>query len=393
MASRDLSAAKLDGFAANDQTLRTFPAADGTVADSEKSKSQGAARPTLADIASITGVSKATVSLVLRNSPTIPQRTHDRVHEAAKSLGYVYNRGAASLRSTETRLIAMAVNDLTNPYFAEIVASMEDALTEQNRIVLMCNTDESIARQRAFVEAVREYSVGGLLLVPATGTSASFIDLLRSWRLPCVSVSRAIPGAEVDLVQADHRSGMIAATNHLLELGHRRIGMLGLNENISTGRQRFEGYCQALTDAGIAIEPRLVLSGPATRDVGMAQLLTLLDLPEPPTAVVCFNDVVAFGAMLGLRSRDLTPGRDFSVIGFDDIAEATLWRPALTSVAVARQVVGRTAARLLLERINDFNRPFETILLPTELIIRHTTGAPVTSNKKARKAPDARSRS
>jgi LacI family transcriptional regulator len=352
------------------------------VADSDNKRSKATARPTLVDIADIAGVSKATVSLVLRNSPTIPKRTHDRVHAAAKSLGYVYNRGAASLRSTETRLIAMAVNDLTNPYFAEIVASMEDALTEQNRIIVMCNTDESIARQRAFVETVREYSVGGLLLVPATGTSASFIDLLRSWRLPCVSVSRAIPGAQVDLVQADHRSGMIAATRHLLELGHRRIGMLGLNENISTGRQRFEGYCHALTEAGIAIEPRLVLSGAATRDVGMSQLLALLDLPEPPTAVVCFNDLIAFGAMLGLRSRNLTPGRDFSVIGFDDIAEATLWRPALTSVAVARQIVGRTAAQLLLKRIEDFERPIETVLLPTELIIRDTTGVPPGSSKR-----------
>jgi LacI family transcriptional regulator len=342
---------------------------------------RGSHRATLVDIANLAGVSKATVSLVLRNSPTIPKRTHERVHEAAKSLGYVYNRGAASLRSTETRLVAMAVNDLTNPYFAEIVASIEDALTEQNRIVLMCNSDESIARQRAFVEAVREYNVGGLLIVPATGTSAAFIDLLREWRLPCVCVSRAVPGAQVDLVQADHRSGMIAAMNHLLELGHRRIGMLGLNENISTGRLRFEGYCHALAQAGIPIEPRLVLSGPATRDTGMSQLLALLDLPEPPSAVVCFNDVVAFGAMLGLRARDLTPGRDFSVIGFDDIAEATLWRPALTSIAVARNVVGRTAAQLLLKRIADFERPVETVLLPTELIVRETTGAPAPARR------------
>ncbi len=341
-----------------------------------KAQSQVNPRPTLVDIANATGVSKATVSLVLRNSPTIPKRTHERVLEAAKNLGYVYNRGAAGLRSTESRLIAMAVNDLINPYFAEIVAAMEDALTEQNRIVLMSNTAESVARQSAFVSAVREYNVAGLLVVPAMGTDAAFVDLLRSWRLPCVMVSRSVPGAEVDLVQANHRAGMIAATQHLLELGHRRIGMIGLNENISTGRERFEGYRQALFDAGIALEPRLVLSGPATRDTGMAHVLALLDLPEPPTAVVCFNDVVAFGAMLGLRSRELTPGRDFSVIGFDDIAEATLWRPALTTVAVARQTVGRTAVQMLLRRIEAFDAPVEAVLLPTELVIRDTTGAP-----------------
>lgn len=336
----------------------------------------GDRRPTLVDIASAAGVSKATVSLVLRNHPSIPGRTRERILQIAKDLGYVYNRGAASMRSAQTRLIGMSVNDLTNPYFAEVAASMEDALTERNRIVLMSNSGDSATRQAAFAAAVREYNADGILIVPATGTDAEFLHQLRLWRLPCVLVSRAVAGAEADLVQADHHAGMVAATCHLIELGHRRIGMIGLNENISTGRQRFAGYRQALADAGIPFDPTLVLSGAATRDVGMAQVLALLDRPAPPTATVCFNDVVAFGAMLGLRARDLTPGRDFSVVGFDDIAEATLWRPALTSVAVARQTVGRTAADLLLRRIEQFDAPFQTICLPTELIVRESTGRP-----------------
>ena len=336
----------------------------------------GPRRPTLVDIAEAAGVSKATVSLVLRNHPSIPKRTHDRIMQIARDLGYVYNRGAAAMRSAQTRLIAMSVNDLTNPYFAEVAAAMEDALTEQNRIVLMSNSGDRVERQAAFASAVREYNADGILIVPATGTDAGFLSQLRAWRLPCVLVSRAIADAEADLVQADHQAGMVAATNHLIELGHRRIGMIGLNEQISTGRQRFAGYRQALTDAGIAFDPALVFSGAATRDVGLVQVQQLLDLAHPPTAAVCFNDVVAFGAMLGLRARDLVPGRDFSVTGFDDIAEATLWRPALTSVAVARQEVGRTAAELLLRRIEQFDAPFETVLLPTELIVRESTAPP-----------------
>jgi LacI family transcriptional regulator len=189
-------------------------------------------------------------------------------------------------------------------------------------------------------------------------------------------VSRSVPDAEVDMVQADHRKGMIDATNHLIQLGHRRIGFIGLNENISTGRQRFQGYCEALSKQGILVEPHLVLSGAATRDTGMAQLLALLDLSAPPTAVVCFNDVVAFGAMLGLRSRNLVPGQDFSVIGFDDVAEATLWRPALTTVSVVRETVGKTAVQLLLRRIEEFDSPVETIMLPTRFVVRDTTAAP-----------------
>jgi LacI family transcriptional regulator len=278
-------------------------------------------------------------------------------------------------------MIAMAVNDLTNPYFAEIVAAIEDALTAENRIVLMSNMDESVARQSAFIETVREYNVDGLLMVPAIGTDATFIDLLRSQRLPCVLVSRTVPDAKVDYVSPGHRGGMIKAMKHLIVLGHTRIGMIGSNENISTGRERFDGYRQALAEHGIPLEPRLVLSGAATRDVGMAQVLKLLDLPEPPTAVVCFNDVVAFGAMLGLRSRNLEPGRDFSVIGFDDIAEATLWRPALTTVAISRPSVGKAAAQLLLRRISNMDKPFEAILVPTELVVRDSTCPPPHAKK------------
>jgi LacI family transcriptional regulator len=245
----------------------------------------------------------------------------------------------------------------------------------------MSNMGESVARQSAFIETVREYNVDGLLMVPAIGTDATFIDILRSQRLPCVLVSRTVPGAKVDCVSPDNRGGMIKAMRHLIELGHTRIGMIGSNENISTGRERFEGYRQALAEHGIPLEPRLILSGAATRDVGMPQVLKLLDLHEPPTAVVCFNDVVAFGAMLGLRSRNLEPGKDFSVIGFDDIAEATLWRPALTTVAISRPSVGKEAAQLLLRRISNVETPFETILVPPDLVVRDTTCPPRPAKK------------
>lgn len=359
-----------------DRSTGGKPAARNSDSATKSSTSARAKRPTLVDIAKASDVSKATVSLVLRNNPSIPERTRERVLEAAKKLGYVYNRGAANLRAAGTKLIAMAVNDLTNPYFAEIVASMEDALTEQNRVVLISNTAESVARQEAFAAVVREYNVDGMLIVPAVGTDNSFVTTLRSWHMPFVCVSRSIPGADVDLVQANHRSGMMSAMNHLLGLGHRRIAIVSTNERISTGRQRYAGYRTALSQAGIPLEPRLVRAGAPTRDAGMAHMLALLDMPEPPTAVVCFNDIVAFGVMLGLKVRGLTAGKDVSVIGFDDIAEATLWRPALTTVAVARQEVARASVDLLLKRIEAPETPAQTVLLPATLVVRDTTAPP-----------------
>lgn len=317
-------------------------------------------------------MSRATVSLVLRNNPSIPQRTRDSVLEAARQLGYVYNRGAASMRAGQSRIIGVVINDLTNPYFAEIVAAIQDAMTEQERVVVLSNSAESPARQATFTTTMREYNVDAIVMCPAAGTDAAFIQRVRSWGMPCILFSRNVPDAGVDYVGPDHSGGMREAMRHLIGLGHRRIALVGVNDRISTGRERCEGYVAALQEAGITPDPDLMIACPATRADGMAAIQQLLDRDTPPTAAACFNDVLAFGAMLGLMARQLEPGRDFSVVGFDDIAEASLWRPTLTTVAVSRPAIGEAIVSLLNRRLADRDASAEAILIPTRLVVRES---------------------
>jgi len=331
---------------------------------------------TIRHIAERARVSVSTVSLVLRESPLVKEETRERVQKAAAEIGYVYNRSAASLRSRQTGVVGLCVNDLTNPYFAEMVAGIERALYALGRTVLMADAQEDPARQFGFLEKMREYSADGLLLCPAHAIQgARLADLVRTAGIPCVLVSRDLPGSGLDYAGYDHRHGMRLAVDHLIASGHRRIALLGGSHSTWVGSERIKGYRQALAGAGLPHDPALEVEGPLTRQDGMRIIDRVLSQERPPTAAACANDVFAFGVMLGLRRRGLEAGRDFAVTGNDDIAEASLWTPSLTTVATDFEVIGREAVRLLLQRIKDPALPTQRLVLPVHLEVRHSSNA------------------
>jgi LacI family transcriptional regulator len=331
-------------------------------------------RLTLRDLASHAGVSPATVSLVLRKSPLVAKTTRERVLASIETLGYVYNRGAASMRTQRTHTVGIAINELVNPYFAELTAAIEHAMNAIGYSVFLSNSAEDPARQDQFIDTMREYNADGLIICPAAGTSVESLQRLTAFDMPCVQVSRYLRGVDLDYAGSDNRGGMSLATGHLIALGHRRIAMIGGNNAISTGRARHQGYADALNTHGIAIEPGLIVPTGATREDGAAAIKTLLKSRHPPTAAVCFNDLTAFGVMLGLRQIGLEPGRDFAVVGCDDVSEAALWNPALTSVAIDTVAMGEVAARMLLERIADHKAPRREIVLGPKLAVRASSG-------------------
>lgn len=337
------------------------------------SKVRGKARVTLSDIAKAASVSRATVSLVLRDSPSIPQRTKEHVLRHAERLGYVYNRGAASLRTARTNIVGLVIHDITNPYFAEIAASIQRELATYGRVAFLGDTNDSPDQQRAFIDTIREYSVDGIIMSPAAGTHPSWIAKLRDWRLPCVLVSRSLPGVDIDFVGGDNVGGMREVTEHLVSLGHRHIAMIGVNEFTSTGRERLQGYLEALANAGIKTRPELIVACPATRHAAHQALISLLRLKQPPTAAVCFNDVTAFGAMLALQNLGLEAGTDFSIVGYDDISEAVLWKPRLTTQRVDVERIGKEAVKLLIRRMQDWSTPVQRKIIPPTFQIRETT--------------------
>jgi LacI family transcriptional regulator len=332
-------------------------------------------RVTLMDVAKDAGVSRATASLVLRDSPLVADETRQRVLSSMRKLGYVYNRAAASLRTQRSYTIGLIVTDITNPFFAQMTVGSEAHLDQASYGVLLSNTAERLGKQDRLLRMMHEYGVDGVLLCPAMGTSPETVERLHRWRLPLVLVARYLPEIDVDYVGADNVSGAQMAVEHLVALGHRRIAFVGGPRQSSARRDRLRGYQSALVRHGLSVDDTLSVPSPVTRDGGHRAISELLEHPDPPTAALCYNDVVAFGVMLRLQAAHKAPGTDLAVIGFDDIDEAALWRPALTTVSISPRQVGIEAAQLLLDRIDHPEGAPRQVILRPRLVVRESCGA------------------
>ena len=331
-------------------------------------------RVTLKDIARHAGVATGTVSMVMNNSPLVADATREHVLRVIKQHGYVYHRAAGQLRKKRTNIVGVSLCDLLNPYFAEIAAGVAEVLEEHGRVLFLGSNGESVTRQERFLDTLREYDVEGVLLMPAVGTPRSVVHRLREWHVPVIMVSRYVPGVEADYVGIDNRSGIALATSHLLDHGHRRIAFVGLTRGTTTGRDRYAGYRHALTSANIPLAPELVIECKPTRQDGYRAVLALFELAKPPTGIVCFNDLLAFGVMLGLRHLGIEPGRGCSVVGADDVTEASLWVPPLTTMAIDSAALGRAAAQLLRERLDAPEAPARRVVGAPRLVVRASSG-------------------
>jgi LacI family transcriptional regulator len=265
-------------------------------------------------------------------------------------------------------------HDITNPYFSEMLTAIEAAANANGQGILLGTYSESSERQARVLNLLREHRPDGMLICPAGGTGPEAFDALVAAGIPIVQVSREIEDSGLDFVGADDARGTGLAVEHLVALGHRRIAMLGGTAQISTGRARQRGFRDAMRAAGL--DPSLVHEGFGTRETGLQGIRTLLDAPEIPTAVVCFNDVTAFGVLMGLRHLGLEAGRDISVVGCDDVQEAALWHPGLTTVRNRQDEMGAIAADLLMNRINEPSAVPRRILLQPTLVVRGSTAPP-----------------
>ena len=333
-------------------------------------------RVTVVDIARAAGVSKSTVSLVLQASPLVNEVTRARVNATIRELGYVYNRGAANLRqSASSRIIGIIVNDLTNSFFAELAVGMDMVMQSAGYVQFLSNSAESVDRQREVIASMREHGISGLILSPARGTEAADLKPLAASGIPVVAVVRNVVGAKVSSLFSDNYAGAKDAVRHLVSLGHRRIAFLGGIPNTTVFAERIEGWRDALAEAGLDAPEALIVGTPASRARGGPALARALLMSEPPTAALCFNDAAAFGVCDGLRRAGKEPGRDFAVVGFDDVIEAETAVPALTTVSVDPQGMGRRAAQLLLKQINAGRVEPEAIVSSVRLVVRESCGA------------------
>lgn len=334
---------------------------------------------TLNDVAKGCGVSRATVSLVVRGSPLVHADTRAKVEAEIRRIGYIYNRAAANLRAQSTSSVGLVVNDLSNPFFAEFAAGVDEALAEVGYVTLLGSTGESVERQQAVLASLAEHAPAGIILSPAEGSKGAAVARVVGEHLPVLVFNRELDG-DWDYFVMDNRHGAQLATEHLIALGHRRIAFYGGHRASSSCRERREGYLQALGDAGIAVEPRWSIETAPTRLEAARQVGALFVRDPAPTAAVCYNDAVALGLQLGLVARGRHPGADFAVVGFDDIPEAALSMPPLTTIATAPRLRGRQAATRILERARDRSIAIEHRAIPVQLIVRESSCPPPDSN-------------
>lgn len=336
-------------------------------------KRQKRPRVTLQQVAEHAGVSRATASLIVRGSTNISEATRNKVLESMRELGYVYDRVAANLRSQHSSTVGLVITEIDNPFFSELLVGVHQALDKDGYTVILGTTFDLKAKQDTLISTMLEYRVGGVILSPVSkSTSSETIERLRQWDIPVVLVAKDIPHANCDYVGIDNVVGGKMAVDHLIALGHKRIAFLGGPSESSAWRDRYQGYLLAHQEAGIEVDPCLRLEGPATREGGVEVLRKILQFPEPPTAVFCYNDVVSFGVMHGLKEAGLTPGTDLAVVGFDNIKEAAISNPSLTTIAATPELVGANAAELLHQRIRGLEDAPRRIILKPQLVVRES---------------------
>ncbi|RBW70694.1 LacI family DNA-binding transcriptional regulator [Bacillus taeanensis] len=333
-------------------------------------KDKKRSRVTLQQVAEHAGVSRATASLIVRGSSKISEKTRKKVLESMRELGYVYDRVAANLRSQRSSTVGLIITDIANPFFSELLIGVHQELEKEGYTVLLGTTFDSDAKQDRLLSTMLEHRVGGVILCPVSDSSKETIDRIKQWDIPIIHAVRELSEVNCDYVGIDYKIGAQMAVGHLIRKGHRRIAFLGGSSESSAWQERKRGYCTALKQAGLDIDESLFIENAVTREGGKASLQQALRHSNPPTAAFCFNDLVAFGVMQGIKDMGLTPGKDMAVVGFDDVQEASISTPSLTTVSSFARLIGQHAADLLHQRIVNINRERQRIILQPELVVR-----------------------
>lgn len=337
----------------------------------------GTSAPTSWTVARAAGVSQATVSRALRADPRVRPETRRRIVEAATRLGYVPNSLASSLATSSTRTVGVVVSDLTNPFFPYLLTQVYDELQLMDYRVVLFSERTDIPTGQAALSRLLDRSIDGVLVTTAT-LGSQFGDLLRKRGLPMVQLNRYIDGLDVDRVISDNRGGGEAAGRYLVGLGHRRIGVVHGPRNTSTSRDRMRGFTEALRASRVELDPELVREGSYSHQSGYQYTRELLRLPDPPTALFCGNDVIAFGAVDAARSLGVPIPEQLSILGFDDVPMAAWEVFQLSTVRQPFPEMARAAARMLAERIerpDDVGSGREKVFA-TGLVKRSTVDRP-----------------
>jgi len=326
------------------------------------------------DIARAARVSHSTVSRALHNSPLVNRETGDRIRQLARGMGYRPSAVARSLVTKKTQTIGVVVTMISDPFIAEVVSGIEETANDHGYSVFLANSNADPDREVKVVHSFHERRVDGIL-VTASRVGALYLPLLTELKVPIVLINNQHPGEFVHSVMIDNLTAGREATEHLIKLGHRRIAYLGDQFGFQSDTERFAGYRRALELADLPFAPELVVHGDGKAEGGMQAMEKLLKLTRPPTAVFCYNDMSALGALRVIRTEGLSVPGDISLIGFDDLFIASYTQPLLTTIRQPRRQMGRMAMEILLKLFSGLDSK-TNLKVKGELIVRESTAPP-----------------
>lgn len=330
---------------------------------------------TIKDVAELAGVSTTTVSHVINKTRFVSEELVNRVKQAIKDLNYQPSSHARGLRTRTSGTIGIVIPDNTNPFFAEVVRGIEDYCYEHGYPVFLCNSDGKPEKEYYYLKLLMEKGVDGLVLVSA-GDDLDSLELLDGRNIPKVIIDRRVDSLNTDSVLIDNHKGGYDATRHLLDLGHKRIGCITGPSQVTPSGQRLQGYVRALKEKNMEVDDGLIVSGDFKSHSGSRGLIRLMGHPKPPTAVFACNDMMAIGALTAAEKLGIEIPAQLSLVGFDDIAMASMVIPKLTTIVQPKRELGEAGAGLLLERIKNGNREKSTIILEPSIIIRESSSPP-----------------
>lgn len=328
-------------------------------------------RATIKDVAALAGVSKTTVSHVINDTRFVEEDTRQKVLQAIAELHYRPNAAARSLTTKRTRTIGMLISDSSNPFFGELLCSVEDVLRPEDYALIICNTAETLEYEAHYLNLLLNQRVDGII---AAATSQPWIELSKAetQHTPIVFVDRAFDHLDGYYVGVDNRAGAYQGTNHLIQCGYQKIALLAGLERLSTMRERLDGYRQALQNAGMTINPDWIIPSQLSVEAGRQAIRTLCSQPDKPDAVFINNNLLALGALLEMSEHNLDCSEDLGIVAFDDHPWAAVSNPPITVIRQPTQEIGKTAAEMILALINNQSVPEKRVVFPCELIERQS---------------------
>lgn len=328
---------------------------------------------TMGDVARLAGVSASTVSHVLNGTRNVNDATRLRVEAAIEQTGYRRNGVARSLAAGRTHTIGLSISALTNPYFGSLVHAVERALSDAGYVLIVGDSHDDVTSEQRVTGSLLDRQVDGMIVAPAAGSERSTLPEITRTGTPLVLIDRGVD-IGCDQVGPENFESSRSLTEHLLDQGHRRIGVIRGLAGISSTIERFDGFCAALADRGLAVDPALVLDGDSNTDVAEREVHTLMSRPDRPTALVSLNNAMTIGTLKAVQRLDLSIPRDVAFACYDDFEWSDLFEPRLTAAAQDVEMIGATAVDLLLRRIHGNQDAPQQIRVPTTFHHRNSCG-------------------